>query len=340
MRKAEHGSSMSSRERVGEVLRGRLPDRVPFNFWMDRWRMGELDLEIGGGEDFRLSCYGADVIEVIIPLSWFSEVPRIRRVDEKGEEWISESAVSSIQELINVPFPEADDSLYVEELRKARHCWPDKALFPLFLNQLDVLMTVRKMEDFFLDLYDYPEVVETLCMGIADRTADIIAYVIENSDVDCIYLAGDIAGNRGPLISLDQLERFWLPGVRKCVDTAHRLGKPVLYHTDGKMDEIFPLLHRSGVDGLNPLQANVNRPERFLPWKERFVVYGGLDNNVIIPEGPPIRIREHVKDLFYRLSGSRGLIMSSHDIPGETPMEHIEVLVDEMKRCIYKGGTR
>lgn len=32
---------MTSRERVQKVLSGQLPDRLPFNFWMDRDRVAE-----------------------------------------------------------------------------------------------------------------------------------------------------------------------------------------------------------------------------------------------------------------------------------------------------------
>lgn len=52
---------MTSRERVNLVLENHIPDRLPFNFWMDRPLMAQLDIKLG--ENFRISYYDADVIE-------------------------------------------------------------------------------------------------------------------------------------------------------------------------------------------------------------------------------------------------------------------------------------
>ena len=51
---------MTSRERVERAIRFEKPDRVPFNFWMDRRRMTELDARYGA--DFRPRHYGADIV--------------------------------------------------------------------------------------------------------------------------------------------------------------------------------------------------------------------------------------------------------------------------------------
>jgi len=59
---------MTSRERVHTVFQGKKPDRLPFNFWMDRNLMAELDKKLG--EDFRIAHYGADVIESFFDVDW------------------------------------------------------------------------------------------------------------------------------------------------------------------------------------------------------------------------------------------------------------------------------
>lgn len=328
-------ADMTSRERVTAVLAGKIPDRVPFNFWMDRPRMAELDALLGNGEDFRVSYYQADVVEVLPPIPWFQDIPRA--VQDLGEsEWQTGSAVERVDLLLEASLPPAESREYCVPIWEARQRYPDRAIFCMFLNQLDILMSLRSMEDFFIDMYDCPETVELLCDRISSRTAEILAFVTENCDIDAVYLAGDIAGNSGALMSPEFLRRFWLPGIQKCVSVSHALGMPVLYHTDGRVIEILDILDESGVDGINPLQANLNSDEEFSPWIDRFIVYGGMDNTYIIPQGPVERIRAHVHEKFYSLGRSGHLILSSHDIQGDTPLAHIDAMVDEILRCRYE----
>lgn len=53
---------MTSRERVERVIKFEKPDRLPFNFWMDRRRMEELNRKYG--EDFRVTRFDADELKI------------------------------------------------------------------------------------------------------------------------------------------------------------------------------------------------------------------------------------------------------------------------------------
>lgn len=331
-RVAERG--MDPRERVRAVLRGDRPDTVPFNFWMDRPAMARYDRELSGGRDFRLHHFGADVIESIVPIRFFSQLERKVRT-QGASDWQYSSSVKQIEELLDYRMPEPDLREYTTELTRLREEYPDRAIFAMVISHLDVLLGIRRMEEFFLDLYDAPEAVRSLCERISDTNARLIEHVANTCDVDAIYLAGDICGNSGPLLSRQFLREYWSPGISLCTQAAHRHGLPVLYHTDGRVIEILDLMAETGIDGINPLQANLQSVAEFSPWKQRFIVYGAMDNNFIIPAGPPERIENHISGIFSELRDGRGLILSSHDIQEDTPFEHIEAMVGAIRRCRY-----
>ena len=52
---------MTSKERVLAALEFRRPDRVPFNFWMDRRLMAQYEEKYG--PDWRVRVFDADVVE-------------------------------------------------------------------------------------------------------------------------------------------------------------------------------------------------------------------------------------------------------------------------------------
>lgn len=295
--------------------------------------MAELDRDFGNGRDFRIEYYGADVIEVIPNIPWFSGIPTETREDRQTV-WRLTSAVPSILPLLEQDLPAADPAM-INYIHNARAKYPDKAIFLLMLTPLEIIMGKRLMQDFFLDLYDYPEQVKELCYKIGTHQTHIIDDILNLCDIDVVYMGGDICANTGALLSSEILRSLWLAPMKRVTGTVHRRNIPVFVHTDGRVIEILDLIAESGVDGLNPLQANLQEDAEFRPWKDKFIVYGSLDNNFIIPKGPESAIRQHIRDKFEHLKDGKGLIMSSHDIQGDTPQNYIDVMVDEIKKCTY-----
>jgi len=329
---------MTSRERVQAVLAGRKPDRVPFNFWMDRDRMAELDRLLG--ENFRVSHYGADLVEVIPPIPWWRG-HEAKRVWDGKTAWQVEPIVASLEEALGLALPDPDDPALYRTIADTRAAWPDRALFCLIVSPFEALLPLRMMEQTFLDLIDRPEVVRALLGRMAAVLREIVARVCR-TDIDVLYLAGDICSRDGAMMSPRHLREFVFGPMRPLVEISHAAGKPVFYHTDGRVMGILDLFIEAGFDGLNPLEPRYNDAREFRRRVgDRLILYGGLDNCGVIPNGTPAAVRAHVRDRFDALGRAGRFIFSSHDIPGATPQENVEAMVDEIKACTYgnsKGG--
>ena len=89
---------VTSRERVQCVLRGELPDRVPFNFWMGRDKMAEYDERWGA--DFRLTHYDVDVIEAFLSYDW---IPGLKpsMYDDGKTNWQLQSMLDSVEQALD-----------------------------------------------------------------------------------------------------------------------------------------------------------------------------------------------------------------------------------------------
>ena len=314
------------------VLNGDLPDRIPFNFWMDRDQMAAYDRI--WGHDFRITHYGADVIEAfVMPQYWASRTPKT--VSDAKTAWQIEPLVNSIDEALDLPLPDpADAAIYHDaQDKRARH--PDKAIFALMLAPLDVLLQLRLMQNLCLDLVDNSEQVhrllrriQTVMMEAARRACAL--------DIDVLYLAGDICDRNGPMLSPRHLREFLFDYLVDVIDAAHAAGKKVFYHTDGNVTQILDLFVAYSIDGINPLEARYHDSRDFVRRTGgRLMLYGGLDNCGVIPNGSTSDVREHVWRQFEVLGRSGRLIMSSHDIPGCCPMENMDAMVEAIKSCTY-----
>jgi len=324
---------MNSRERVQTVLRGGIPDRVPYNFWMDRDAMARYDARYGA--DFRLTHYDVDVIEAFHALDWWP-MAKPDLVHDAKTSWQTRPAVDSIYEALDLPLPDVSDDAVYAPIRAVREAHPDKAIFPLVLTPFEHLFTTLRQQDgTAFDIYDHPEAVHQFLAAVSEVTTKLVRRTCE-MDIDAIYLAGDICATTGPMVSREHLEAFCFQYVAEAIRAAHDAGVPVLYHTDGRVMPILDLLVAYGFQGVNPLQPHLNDHADFSrEYGGKLVLYGGLDNCYIIPDGTVQDIRTHVRDLFETVGRNGGLIISSHDIPGSTEEAKLEAMVDEIRHCVY-----
>jgi uroporphyrinogen decarboxylase len=322
---------ITSQERFLAALRHEKPDRAPFNFWMDRRLMARHEQRIGH-RHWRVTHYGADVIETFAPLA-FPPAPGIER---DGTWWQTGPALADWRDAAALKLPDpANDKVYRligQDLAE----FPDTAIILDMPTPWGIIAGLRTYELAYMDVLDRPEDV----LAMARRIADLTLAVVERAcrmGITALYLMEDLADSRGLTLSPAMIRRFSLDLIRPHIAAAKAAGKPVLFHSDGKLDDLLPLLKEYGLDAVNPLQPHLNDPWAFKAAHGRqLALYGGLDNCFIIPNGTAADVRAHVLDVFEAVGRPDGaLIFSTHDIPLDTPPENIEAMVAAIKECRY-----
>ena len=138
------------------------------------------------------------------------------------------------------------------------------------------------------------------------------------------------------MVSPRHLREFLFDYVKEVVEVAHAAGKKVFYHSDGLLLDILDVYIEYGIDGCNPLEPRYNDAREFVRRTDgKLMLYGGLDNCDIIPNGTVDQVREHVRSQFDILGWQGRLIFSSHDIPSYCPLDNLDAMVDEIKACRY-----
>jgi len=320
---------MTSRERVERTIRFEEPDRVPFNFWMDRRRMEELDAKYGA--DFRITRYDADVVEAMSMLPF----PSGKFEEKAGTNWMVEPLFTDWNETLDIELIDPSDPSLTANVEALLKQHPDKAVIPNFPNVLTHVEEMISQADFYMDLMDEPELVGQFF----HRMSDIMAVVAEKLcklDITALYVMDDIAANSGLMMSPAQVREHILPHWKKVIDVAHAHDKPVFFHTDGKVTELYELFaDELKIRMLNPLQPDLQDCGEFSTvYKGRTGIYGGLYTGRIHMMTPD-EIRAHVFDLFEKTGKGGGLIVSSHDLDISTTEEQLEALVGAIKECSY-----
>ncbi len=325
-------AEITSRERVQGVLNGGLPDRLLFNFWMDRDSMAKYD-EIWGA-DFRLTHYAADVVEAFAIMPFWSDIP-VKTFDDGKTVWQLEPLVETLKAALDLELPDPRNPAIYADIESKRAAYPDKAIWALFLAPLAILEPLRLAENLFIELYDSPDEIHTLLGKIKPLLKDC-AWRICQMDIDVLYLAGDICGRDGAMVSPKHLREFNFDYLKEIIDLAHEFGKKVFYHSDGKIMQVIDIFIEYGIDGCNPLEPRYNDGVEFMErFGDKIMLYGGGDNCNAIPNGTPDEVRAHVRQQFETFGKNGRYIFSTHDIPSYCPIENLDAMVDEIKNCVY-----
>ena len=330
---------MTSQQRFLRALSFEPVDRVPFNFWADRTLLTRYEERFG--PYFRPLHYGADVWEC---LGLFAAVGPLFPAGH--EAWANDDGVThrvpfckSAAELGEYEWAAPDPEGVRQAIRADRERLPDTAIILNTGGGFGALDALRFHENIFCDLHDDPDAVRRCLAGYTDRVCELLR-TLADEPFDAVYLQDDICCTHGPMIAPEMMERFYWGHNAQIVEAGHALGKPVLFHTDGKIDQT--LLDKCvdlGIAAVNPLQTHLHDYAWFKRrYHGRLAVYGGLDNTYIIgPDYSPADIRAHVLEVFHTLGEGFGLCLSSHDIDIRTPDENIEMMVRTIvEECCYE----
>ena len=322
---------MNSKERVLIALKRETPDKVPFNFWMDRRLMERFEKKYGH-RHWRAKCLGADVIETFPHLNF----PIGEGVDKYGSFWIQEPYLKDWKKYDEIPMPDPNDSKVYELIEKDVKEFPDKAIFLDTITPWGVIAGLRTYEHIYMDMYEYPEEFLALTEKILDVQKTMVRKACKMG-ISALYIMEDLAISKGLAFSPKMINKFCLKYAKELADIAHENNIPVLFHSDGNVEKLIDLLIPLDVSAVNPLQPHLNSISEFKEkYGEKLTVYGGIDNCFTIPDSTEKEVRNHIRETFEVLGRPNGgLIFSSHDIPINTPEKNIYAMIDAIKECVY-----
>ncbi len=111
-------------------------------------------------------------------------------------------------------------------------------------------------------------------------------------------------------------------------------GKPIMFHSDGNVDELVPMLIEAGVDCLNPLDPyGVDYRELKRTFGDRLCLSGNIDIEFPLAHGTPAEVEKDVKAHMEALKPGGGYICgSSHSIVNYIPHENFIAMLNAVHR--------
>jgi uroporphyrinogen decarboxylase len=110
------------------------------------------------------------------------------------------------------------------------------------------------LEAFSFALFENPSLIEKLNNKIGKLVLSMFKEMAESDVVDVLWFSDDIAFTNSLLMSPEVLDRYFFPWLKKIGDLAKKNMKPLIYHSDGILYDVFDRIIECGVDAIHPIE--------------------------------------------------------------------------------------
>ena len=339
---------MNSYERVVTVLNGKIPDRVPtFELMIDP----KVIRGIIGTDDYFDLC---DELDIDIVMSQTpSKMYREEVLDEKKHlirnEWgvlrqysgeiVSQplhGPIETLEDAMAYTAPDPTDEYRFAYLRKLVDRFKGRRFIGFHLHDgFNYSYYLTSMEDMMCSLYEEPELVHKLVdiavehnLKLAEKALDIGA--------DAILTGDDYGTKTSLLVSKEQFEEFFFPGLKRICDYTVSRGAYMLKHCCGNINPIIGNMVDFGIRMLHPLDENsgINQVEVKQKYPSLTVV-GGIDCDKPLTDYTPEEMEAYVKQvLATHAPGGRYICATSNSVHSGAKPENFAA----MQRAVHKWG--
>lgn len=192
-------------------------------------------------------------------------------------------------------------------------------------------------EDFCYALFEEPEMIAELFRQNAIAELRMLEVLFDSfaADIGALLYSDDLAYTEGLMVSADVYRQYLWPYLKQVFDHARRLNIPVIYHTDGRLWEVFDDFIDLGVNAIQPLEPkSMDLSELKRKRGHQFCLIGSIDIDTL-SRGNPKDIDDMVRDRIRMLGYNGGYVVgTSNTVPDYVNVENYKTMIE----AAYKYG--
>ena len=180
------------------------------------------------------------------------------------------------------------------------------------------------MNDFMMMVYEDRQLVEDM-LEVSTQHFVKMTKALVKAGVDFVWPADDVAFKTGLFIPPKIMREIWVPRMARIMEPAVNAGVPVMFHSDGKIDDIVEDLIEMGLSCLNPMDPyGIDYREYKKRYGDRLCLSGNVDIEFPLSKGTPEDVDADVKKHMEILKPGYGYVATcSHSIVNYIPHENV-----------------
>lgn len=251
-------------------------------------------------------------------------------------------AGAAIEDLEKYPWPKAQDidKREIEKIRQsAKYLYEDTPYVVCgrhpFFGVMELGCWLCGFDDFLYRMAAEPEFVIRLFDIIWDYQKQVMElyYGAIGSYIHFTTSGDDFGTQTGPFCSPGMFGELVFPYLKERISRTKKYTDAAFFHhTCGSVYALIPQLIAAGVDILNPIQPRAKdmEPGRLKSeFGDRLAFYGGVDTQILLPQGTPEEVYNETCDLISLLASEGGYILSAaHVLQGDVPDRNIVAMYE------------
>ena len=192
------------------------------------------------------------------------------------------------------------------------------------------------MNDFMMMVYEDPRLVDDMLEISCEHFIKITEAAV-NEGVDFVFPADDVAFKTGLFIPPKIFKDLWVSRMSRIMEPAKNAGVPIMFHSDGKIDDIVEDLIEMGLDCLNPMDPyGIDYEDYKKRYGDRLCLSGNVDIEFPLSKGTPEDVDADVKAHMDVLKPGYGYVATvSHSVVNYIPHENVITYFN----AIHKYGS-
>ncbi|MFO7955591.1 MAG: uroporphyrinogen decarboxylase family protein [Candidatus Brocadiia bacterium] len=198
-------------------------------------------------------------------------------------------------------------------------------------------------ENFFCIVGGYPDRARKL-MEVGGAHGHCRGRLVARAVRDGLYpkavlLGEDICTQRGPMVSPQFLEAYYMPALARGLEPLLEAGCKPVWHSDGDVRPLMDMLLEAGVQGFQGFQPECGMTLDMVVEKrtrdgDPLLVFGPLAVTTELPVCTPREIKEKVRRAVEVCEGRASLVMfTSNTINPDVPLENIIAMHEAVREC-------
>jgi uroporphyrinogen decarboxylase len=183
-------------------------------------------------------------------------------------------------------------------------------------------------------LYEQRDLVSAISQRLIEVNRVVVQRFLEFERVKLIWGSDDLGFRSGTLISPRDLREFVLPWHQEMAAASHRLGRPYLLHSCGRLAAILPdLLDEVGIDGKHSFEDTIESViDAKHTYGQRIALLGGIDVDFLC-RSSEAEIRRRVRETLEICQPGGGYCLGTgNSVANYIPLENFFTMLDEGRR--------
>jgi uroporphyrinogen decarboxylase len=258
-------------------------------------------------------------------------------LEDRERAWAQEhkGVVTTWEEYERFPWPTADEFDQRETMDEVATLLPEGMRTIIYQGHIFTLVwELMGFEAFCFGLTECPDLIDAMFERIGREQMDVFTRLIQRPEVGAAWMPDDLAYTEGLMVAPSYLRRWVFPWFKRMGAICRELGKPFIFHSDGRLHEVMDDIIDCGFTALHPIEPKaMDIRDLKRRYGGRLCLIGNLDLGYTLTRGTPAEVVAETLGLMRDVGPGGGYCVgSSNSVPEYVPLANYNAMRETVLR--------